>query len=116
VAFESSGAASAYPLLFDAVRREGMIVGIGHPSREVEVDIAKYINKKGITLRGVFGRRLWDTWEELANLLASGRLDIEWIISHRLPLVDLEEIIDLLGGEANKVLVLPNGDPSALRS
>lgn len=114
VAFESSGAVGAYPLLFEAVRKEGTIVGIGHPGHAVEIDVAHYINKKGITLRGVFGRRLWDTWEELVNLLASGRIDIEWVISHRLPLVELEEIINLLAGEANKVLIFPNGDPAAL--
>lgn len=112
VAFESSGAAAAYPTLFDAVRREGIVIGVGHPSRVVELDIAQYINKKGITLRGVFGRRLWSTWEDLVQLLSSGAVDINWIVSHRLPLGDLGHIIELLSAEANKVLVLPNADPS----
>lgn len=112
VAFESSGAAAAYPTLFDAVRREGIVVGVGHPSRVIELDIAQYINKKGITLRGVFGRRLWSTWEDLVQVLASGAVDISWIVSHRLPLGDLGHIIDLLSSEANKVLVLPNAEPS----
>jgi threonine 3-dehydrogenase len=112
-AFESSGAAAAYPTLFDAVRREGIVVGVGHPSRVIELDIAQYINQKGITLRGVFGRRLWSTWEDLVQVLASGAVDIGWIVSHRLPLGDLGHIIDLLSGEANKVLVLPNAAPAA---
>lgn len=117
VAFESSGAASAYSLLFDSVRREGTVVGVGHPSRPIELDVARYINKKGITFRGVFGRRLWDTWEDLAQVLTSGRLDISWIISHRLPLGELEPVIDLLSGEANKILILPssNGKQSESR-
>jgi threonine 3-dehydrogenase len=116
VAFESSGAAAAYPTLFEAVRREGVIVGVGHPSRVVELDIAQYINKKGITLRGIFGRRLWSTWEDLVQVLASGAVDISWIVSHRLPLTDLGDIVDLLNGEANKVLVLPNADPATFES
>lgn len=108
VAFESSGVAAAYPTLLEAVRPEGAIVGIGHPSSPIELDMARYVNKKGITLRGVFGRRLWDTWEGLGEVLASGRVDISWLISHRFPLGDLEPIIELLSGDANKVLVLPN--------
>lgn len=113
VAFESSGAAAAYPTLFEAVRREGDIVGIGHPSRDIQVDMAHFINKKGITLRGVFGRRLWDTWEGLSQVLGSGRVDISWLISHRLPMGELEPVMELLAGEANKVLILPNGDPAS---
>ncbi|OII38039.1 L-threonine 3-dehydrogenase [Curtobacterium sp. MMLR14_010] len=109
VAFEVSAAGAAYPTLFEAVRREGTIVTIGHPAGPVPVDIAKYVNKKGITLRGVFGRRLWDTWEDLVEVLVRGGVDISWLITHRFPLGALGPAIDLLSGDANKVLVLPNG-------
>ena len=113
VAFEVSAAAPAFPTVFEAVRNEGTIVTVGHPGREVPVDIAKYINKKGITLRGVFGRRMWDTWENLSQVLASGRIDISWIISHRFPLGDLAPVMNLLTGDANKIVIHPNGDPAA---
>jgi len=112
VGFESSAAPGAFPTLFDVVRREGTIVTVGHPGRDIPIDIAKYINKKGITLRGVFGRRMWDTWEDLAQLLASGKIDISWIISHRFPLGDLAPVMELLSGDANKIVILPNGDPA----
>jgi threonine 3-dehydrogenase len=59
VASEVSAAPGVYPTLFDAVRREGMVIGIGHPAEPTAVDVATSINKKGITLRGIFGRRLW---------------------------------------------------------
>lgn len=109
VAFEVSAAPSALPTLLNAVRREGDVVTIGHPSREIPIDIATFINKKGITLRGVFGRRLWSTWEDLGQLLESGRLDLSWLITHRLSLGDFDEVIDLLTGNANKVVLYPNG-------
>ncbi|WIB67391.1 alcohol dehydrogenase catalytic domain-containing protein [Curtobacterium sp. MCBD17_035] len=109
VAFEVSAAAAAYPTIFESVRREGTIVTIGHPGTPVPVDIAKYINKNGITLRGTFGRRLWDTWEDLVEVLTRGGVDISWLITHRFPLGDLGPAIDLLTGDANKVLILPNG-------
>lgn len=110
LAFEASGAPGTLHLLLEVVRREACVVTIGHPSAPVEVDIARDINKKGVTLTGVFGRRIWDTWEELSAILASGRLDLEWLISHRLPLGDLEPLMELLASEANKIVVLPGMD------
>lgn len=107
VGFEASGAPGTLGLLLEIVRREAQVVTIGHPSRSVELDIARDINKKGVVLSGVFGRRIWDTWEELSAILASGRLDLEWMVSHRLPLGDLEPVMDLLSREANKIILLP---------
>lgn len=109
VAFEVSAAPSALPVLLKSVRREGDVVTIGHPSREIPIDVATFINKKGITLRGVFGRRLWSTWEDLGQLLDSGRLDLSWLISHRLKLTEFDDAIKLLTGDANKVVLYPNG-------
>jgi threonine 3-dehydrogenase len=96
------------PSLFEALRRESTLVTVGHPSRPTEIDIAAHINKKGITLRGIFGRRLWDTWEQTMLLLDSGRLDLEWLITHRMPLGQIDEAVDLLTGEAAKVLLVPS--------
>ena len=109
VAFEISAAPSALQTLLEAVRREGDVVTVGHPSRDIPIDIATYINKKGITLRGVFGRRLWSTWEDLGHLLESGRLDLSWLITHRMALGEFDEVVELLTGEANKVVLYPNG-------
>jgi threonine 3-dehydrogenase len=107
VAFEVSAAAGVYPSLFDAVRREGIVVAIGHPDDPTPVDIAAHISKKGITLRGIFGRRLWDTWEQMLLLVASGRLDLEALVTHRLPLTDFPRAIELLHGDSCKVLLDP---------
>jgi threonine 3-dehydrogenase len=108
VAFECSGAPGTLPTLFEAVRREATVVTVGHPSRPVEIDVAASINKKGVTLRGIFGRRLWETWEQTLHLLDSGRLDLDWSITHRLPLRRIDDGIELLTGEACKVLLRPD--------
>jgi threonine 3-dehydrogenase len=113
VAFEVSAAPRAFDGLFDLVRREGIVVTIGHPAAPVPIDIAKHINKRGITLRGVFGRRLWDTWEELSAFLRANDDDLDWIVTHHLPLGDLGEVVDLLGGDANKILIHPSGVPES---
>jgi threonine 3-dehydrogenase len=107
VAFECSGAPAAFPALLEALRRGSTLVTVGHPSRPVEIDIAAHINKKGVTLRGIFGRRLWETREQTLLLLDCGRLDLEWLITHRKPLGSIDEAVDLLTGEACKVLLVP---------
>lgn len=108
VAFEVSGVRGVLATLFASLRREATVVTIGHPGEAVAIDVAAYINKRGITLRGIFGRRLWDTWEQLILLVESGRLDLSWLITHRLPLTDADSAIELLSGDANKVLLVPS--------
>jgi len=107
VAFECSGAPGTLTTLFEAVRREATVITVGHPSRPAEVDIAAYINKKGITLRGIFGRRLWETWEQSLLLLDSGKLELDWLITHRKKLSEIDEAVELLTGDACKVLLIP---------
>lgn len=108
VAVEASGASGVLGPLFEALRREATLVTVGHPSRPAEIDIAAQVNKKGITLRGVFGRRLWDSWEQLLLLVGSGRLELDWLVTHRLPLERATEAIGLLTGDAGKVLLVPD--------
>jgi threonine 3-dehydrogenase len=109
VAFETSGAPEALPWLLDVVDRESRIVTVGHPGQPVPLDVAAYINKKGVVLAGVFGRRIWDTWETLSQLVVSERLDLSWLITHRLDPAEFEEGMRLLRrGESGKIIVYPN--------
>ena len=110
VAFEVSGVRGVLPPLLEALRREATLVTVGHPSEPAAIDIAAFVNKKGITLRGIFGRRLWDTWEQLLLLLQSGRIDLDWLITHRLALDEAEAAVELLTGDAGKVLLVPGAN------
>jgi threonine 3-dehydrogenase len=60
-----------------------------------------------MTIKGSFGRSLWATWDRLAALASSGRLDLESLITHRLSLADFGEALGLLERDAAKVLLLP---------
>lgn len=108
VAYEVSGVRGVLPPLFDALRRDATLVTIGHPSEPAPIDIARYINKKGITLQGIYGRRLWESWDQLMLLVQSGRVDLDWLVTHRLPLRSADEAVHLLTGDAGKVLLIPN--------
>ncbi len=107
VAFECSGAPQALPAVLTAVRREGRVVTIGHPGEPVAIDLAATINKGGVTLMGVFGRGIWSSWETLAELVVSRRLDLEDFITSRLPLTRFEQAIEAMATEPGKVLLLP---------
>jgi threonine 3-dehydrogenase len=107
VVLEVSGAPEVFEYLFDLIRLEGRVVTIGHVSRPVSVNISKHINLKGVTLKGVFGRRIWETWEHLSSLVAAKRIDLCGLITHRFPLDAFQEAFALSHGRAGKVLFLP---------
>jgi threonine 3-dehydrogenase len=106
-AFEVA-AAPVHELLFQAVRREATIVCVGHPNDVVPLDFAKYITTKMVVLKGIFGRRIWETWETLLAMVESGRLDLSQMITHRLGMEEFDRGIELLKGESAKVLISPN--------
>lgn len=108
VAFEASGAPAALPPLLEAVRKEATVVAVGIPGRPLELDVAAYLIKKGLTFTGSFGRALWGTWEKIAELVASDKLDLSKFVTHRLPLSALDEAIELLSQESCKVLLIPD--------
>lgn len=110
--FEVSGVSAAYEDLFAMLRRNGTFISVGHAGAPVPVRITETINKKEITLKGIYGRLLWDTWEDMSLLIRTGRLNLDWLITDRLELGDLGPVIDMLSGESNKVLLYPNGVPA----
>jgi threonine 3-dehydrogenase len=104
-AFEASGARNVLGTVLSALRVGGTAVTIGHPSEPTPLDVAASVNKRQITLRGVYGRRLWETWESLVALLGSERLRLDWLVTHRLELHEAERAVELLTGDSAKVLL-----------
>jgi threonine 3-dehydrogenase len=107
VAFECSAAPGVLATMFDALRTEGAAVTIGHTGEPTPIDVAAHINKKGITLRGVFGRGIWSSWETLVELVVSGRFALNAHIAHRLALDEFERGLELVASEPGKVVLVP---------
>ena len=111
VAFEMAGHYGAYPQIFDNIRMGGQALFLGFPAGKLEVDFSKEIIFKGLYLHGIYGRRVFDTWDLMRVLLAKGltdRLMRSGIITHQLPLKDFEKgFAALLNGQAIKVLLQP---------
>ena len=82
---EMSGHPSGHAQAFAAARPGGRVNLLGTPSRTTEVDFARDIIFKGLTLYGVTGRKMYSTWIQMAHLLQSGQLDPRPVITHRFP-------------------------------
>jgi len=88
-----------------ALGNGGWVSLLGLPSGPVDIDLANEVIFKEAHLAGVFGRRMWETWEQASALLNMG-LDITPVITHRFPLERFEEAFALLqSGEAGKVIL-----------
>lgn len=110
VGFDCSGAPGALDTLLHALRREATAVCVGLPSQAYALNITRHVIKQGLTIKGSFGRSLWGTWDRLAALVASGRLDLNALISQRLPLAAFGEAVALLSADSAKVLLIPAAD------
>ncbi len=107
VLLEISGAPAAFEYLFDLVRREGRLVVAGLLPGPVKVNVTKDIALKGIGIRGIFGRKIWETWEHLSSLVETRRIDLSGIITHRFPLTEHEAAFRQVHEKAGKVLFIP---------
>jgi len=108
VLLEMSGHPAAMRLGFSILRTGGRASLLGIPSRPVEIDFARDIIFKGATVQGINGRKMFETWFQMEALLATGKLDLEPAITHRLKLSEFSRAMELLqSGEAIKVLLKP---------
>lgn len=107
VMLEMSGNAEAIRQGFTALRKGGEVALLGIPSRPMELDLANAIVFKGATVRGINGRKMFQTWYKAMDLLAAG-LDITPVITSRFPLDDFQAAFALArSGEAGKIILYP---------
>ncbi|MBI4173204.1 MAG: alcohol dehydrogenase catalytic domain-containing protein [Candidatus Aenigmarchaeota archaeon] len=106
---EMSGAVAAIQQSVDIVRPTGIVCVLGLPTQPVTLDIAKKIVLKDVTFRGIYGRKMWDTWKVTSGLLDNGKLDITPIITHRLKLSEFEQgIAAMQADQCGKVVMFPD--------
>lgn len=108
VLLEMSGAETALREGFDLVKPGGEVALLGLPGHPVEFDFDNLLVFKGISVHGVIGRLLWETWYQARGLLRSGEVDLGPLITHQFPLERFEEAFDLMeSGECGKVVLHP---------
>ncbi len=108
VVLEMSGAQAALDQALGAITRGGRISLLGIFGEPVRVDLSDFVIQKGLRIFGIYGRRIYDTWERTQALLRSGALDVTPIITHRFDLADWERGFELIASRhAGKVVLLP---------
>ncbi|HMD03589.1 MAG TPA: L-threonine 3-dehydrogenase, partial [Candidatus Baltobacteraceae bacterium] len=105
VLLEMSGSASAIDAGLHMLRNGGRAALLGIPPDDVKINLAERIIFKGLTVLGINGRKMFETWYQTQALVKSGRVDLRPIITHRLPLERFAEGFDLMrSGQAAKIV------------
>lgn len=110
VVLEMSGAEPAIHHGFQVVRKGGTFVAFGLPAKAVPLNFANELIFKGITLKAINGRKMFDTWYSVQNLLLSGRVDLRPALTHTFPMAQIDDAMKLLIGgaaQAGKIVLTP---------
>jgi threonine 3-dehydrogenase len=107
-----SGHPSAIRDGLTALRNGGTAALLGIPGDAVALDLSKLIIFKGATILGINGRKMFETWYQMENLVLSGRLNLDPVITHQIDMADFEHGFRMMqSGEAIKVVMrIPQED------
>jgi threonine 3-dehydrogenase len=104
VAFEMSGQASALRDMIANMSHGGRIAILGLPDHEFAIDWTQVVFKM-LTVKGVYGRQIFETWYEMSVFTQSG-LDISPVITHRFPYQQFEQAFAVAhSGQCGKVVL-----------
>ncbi len=104
VGLEMSGNAAAFRDMLDNMCHGGKIAMLGIPPGEMAIDWNKVIFNM-LTIRGIYGREMYETWYKMTVMLQSG-LEITPVITHRLHYTEFQQGFDaMLTGAAGKVVL-----------
>lgn len=104
VALEMSGSSAALHPLLDVMAHGGKIAMLGIQPEGTAIDWDTVIFK-GLTIQGIYGRKMYESWYKLTAMLQSG-LDVRPVITHRFPYQEFEEAFAVMrSGNAGKVIL-----------
>jgi len=104
VGLEMSGSEQAMRQMLNVMNHGGRVAILGIPPGEELVDWNQIIFK-GLTLKGIYGREMFETWYKMTAMLQSG-LDISSIITHHFAIDDFQDGFDAMcSGQSGKVIL-----------
>ena len=111
VGLEMSGNAEAFETMLESMHNGGRIALLGIAPGPARIDWDEVVFR-GLTIKGIYGREIWETWYKMQTMLESG-LDIAPVITHELTFEDYETgFAAMSSGQSGKV-VLDMAPPSA---
>ena len=104
IGMEMSGSASAFRDMLHNMAHGGRIAILGIPSEEINIDWREVIFNM-LTIKGIYGRQMYETWYKMTVLLQSG-LDLRPVITHRFSYKDFKEGFRVTAsGNSGKVIL-----------
>jgi threonine 3-dehydrogenase len=104
VGLEMSGVPSALNQMLDTMNHGGKIAMLGIPAKPIAIDWNLVIFK-GLIIKGIYGREMFETWYKMASLLQSG-LDLTPILTHQFAIDDYQQAFELMAsGQSGKVVL-----------
>ncbi|WP_372760193.1 L-threonine 3-dehydrogenase [Pseudoalteromonas sp.] len=104
IGLEMSGVPSAFNSMLDNMNHGGKIAMLGIPPSDMAVDWNQVIFK-GLVIKGIYGREMFETWYKMASLIQSG-LDLKPIITHQYSIDDFQAGFDMMiSGQSGKVIL-----------
>ena len=104
VGLEMSGAPPAFRPILATMNHGGRFAMLGIPPSDMSIDWTKVIFK-GLFIKGIYGREMFETWYKMAALIQSG-LDLSPIITHRFSIDDFQKGFDAMrSGQSGKVIL-----------
>jgi len=104
VGMEMSGVPMAFTSMLASMNNGGKIAMLGIPGQDMAIDWSQVIFK-GLTIKGIYGREMFETWYKMASLIQSG-LDISPIITHHFAIDDFQQGFDIMrSGQSGKVIL-----------
>ena len=104
VGLEMSGNPAGFRDLLANMCHGGKIAILGIPAEEMAIDWRQVVFNM-LTLKGIYGREMYETWYKMSSMIDSG-LDISAVITHRLGYEDFQQGFDAMNsGQASKVIL-----------
>jgi threonine 3-dehydrogenase len=104
VGLEMSGNPDAFRAMLKAMNHGSRVALLGIPPTEAAIDWNQVIFK-GLILKGIYGREMFETWYKMAAMLESG-LDVSPVLTHRIPADQFETAFETArSGKAGKVVI-----------
>lgn len=104
IGLEMSGNAQAFNDMLQNMNHGGRVALLGIPPKDMAIDWNQVIFK-GLNIKGIYGREMFETWYKMTALLQSG-LDLEPVITHRYDIDDFQTGFDVMrSGQSGKVIL-----------
>ena len=104
VGMEMSGVPAAFTDMLENMNHGGKIAMLGIPPKDMAIDWNQVIFK-GLEIKGIYGREMFETWYKMASLIQSG-LDLSPILTHQYDVSDFQKGFEKMGsGQSGKVLL-----------